>query len=384
MDPSQWWMLIALIVLIVASAFLSAGEAAYSAASRVRLRSLEASGDKRTKNVLRLLDKSDRLRVTLAVCRYVCVVTAATVGTMLFTGLMDNKAAAAAISAAAVCAAILLAALVGGRQRLAEKIFKIGKSGGVTEDELITMVEAAHTEGGIDEHESQLIRSAIEFEDMEASDIMVPRVNVVAVDESASVEEIAGVFAEHGYSRLPVYRDTIDTVIGILHEKDLFSLVRQGKTDIHSVLQNAVCVSENMKISAVLRLIQKARVHMAMVVDEFGGTSGIVTLEDILEELVGEIWDEHDEVEVLYKKVGENTFLVSGSENLEDMFEELGVHPEEEFDVISVGGWVTERLERIPKAGEQFSYENLDITVTKANVRRVLEVRVKVNDVGGA
>ncbi len=384
MDPSQWWMLIALIVLIVASAFLSAGEAAYSAASRVRLRSLEASGDKRTKNVLRLLDKSDRLRVTLAVCRYVCVVTAATVGTMLFTGLMDNKAAAAAISAAAVCAAILLAALVGGRQRLAEKIFKIGKSGGVTEDELITMVEAAHTEGGIDEHESQLIRSAIEFEDMEASDIMVPRVNVVAVDESTSVEEIAGVFAEHGYSRLPVYRDTIDTVIGILHEKDLFSLVRQGKTDIHPVLQNAVCVSENMKISAVLRLIQKARVHMAMVVDEFGGTSGIVTLEDILEELVGEIWDEHDEVEVLYKKVGENTFLVSGSENLEDMFEELGVHPEEEFDVISVGGWVTERLERIPKAGEQFSYENLDITVTKANVRRVLEVRVKVNDVGGA
>ncbi len=377
-------MLIALIVLIVASAFLSAGEAAYSAASRVRLRSLEASGDKRTKNVLRLLDKSDRLRVTLAVCRYVCVVTAATVGTMLFTGLMDNKAAAAAISAAAVCAAILLAALVGGRQRLAEKIFKIGKSGGVTEDELITMVEAAHTEGGIDEHESQLIRSAIEFEDMEASDIMVPRVNVVAVDESTSVEEIAGVFAEHGYSRLPVYRDTIDTVIGILHEKDLFSLVRQGKTDIHPVLQNAVCVSENMKISAVLRLIQKARVHMAMVVDEFGGTSGIVTLEDILEELVGEIWDEHDEVEVLYKKVGENTFLVSGSENLEDMFEELGVHPEEEFDVISVGGWVTERLERIPKAGEQFSYENLDITVTKANVRRVLEVRVKVNDVGGA
>ena len=377
-------MLIALIVLIVASAFLSAGEAAYSAASRVRLRSLEASGDKRTKNVLRLLDKSDRLRVTLAVCRYVCVVTAATVGTMLFTGLMDNKAAAAAISAAAVCAAILLAALVGGRQRLAEKIFKIGKSGGVTEDELITMVEAAHTEGGIDEHESQLIRSAIEFEDMEASDIMVPRVNVVAVDESALVEEIAGVFAEHGYSRLPVYRDTIDTVIGILHEKDLFTLVRQGKTDIHPVLQNAVCVSENMKISAVLRLIQKARVHMAMVVDEFGGTSGIVTLEDILEELVGEIWDEHDEVEVLYKKVGENTFLVSGSENLEDMFEELGVHPEEEFDVISVGGWVTERLERIPKAGEQFSYENLDITVTKANVRRVLEVRVKVNDVGGA
>ncbi len=377
-------MLIALIVLIVASAFLSAGEAAYSAASRVRLRSLEASGDKRTKNVLRLLDKSARLRVTLAVCRYVCVVTAATVGTMLFTGLMDNKAAAAAISAAAVCAAILLAALVGGRQRLAEKIFKIEKSGGVTEDELITMVEAAHTEGGIDEHESQLIRSAIEFEDMEASDIMVPRVNVVAVDESTSVEEIAGVFAEHGYSRLPVYRDTIDTVIGILHEKDLFSLVRQGKTDIHPVLQNAVCVSENMKISAVLRLIQKARVHMAMVVDEFGGTSGIVTLEDILEELVGEIWDEHDEVEVLYKKVGENTFLVSGSENLEDMFEELGVHPEEEFDVISVGGWVTERLERIPKAGEQFSYENLDITVTKANVRRVLEVRVKVNDVGGA
>ena len=160
----------------------------------------------------------------------------------------------------------------------------------------------------------------------------------------------------------------------------MFALLRAGNADVKSALSNTVCVSENMKISAVLRMIQKARVHMAVVVDEFGGTAGIVTLEDILEELVGEIWDEHDEVEVLYQKVDDNTFLVSGAEKLEDMFEEMGVETRDEFDSTTVGGFVTEKLEHIPKAGERLTFENLDILVTKANLKRVIEVKVRVNE----
>ncbi len=415
MDPSQWTMILVLALLMLLSGFFSASETAFTSLNRIRMKSMEAAGDKRARKVLRILDNYDKLLTTLLIGNNIVNIAAASIGTLLFMGIITSADVATTVSTAVMTVVTLifgeitpktlakerpegfaffarpilsflmtvlmpLNVLFSWWKKLLIRIFKIKKSGGVTEDELITLVETAHTEGGIDEHESQLIRSAIEFEDMEASDIMVPRVNVVAVAEDEPIDKIADVFAEHGFSRLPVYRETIDTIIGVLHEKDLFNLLRQGKSDIHPLLQNAVCVSENMKISAVLRLIQKARVHMALVVDEFGGTAGIVTLEDILEELVGEIWDEHDEVEVLYKRVDDNTFLVSGSENLEDMFEELGVEPKEEFDSISVGGWVTEQLERIPKAGERFSYENLDITVTKANVKRVLEVRVTVNE----
>ena len=259
-------------------------------------------------------------------------------------------------------------------------IFKKKKEQTYTEDELITIVETAEEEGGIKQHESQLIRSAIEFEDLDVDDIMVPRVNVVAIEEGTALDDINEMFASSGFSRLPVYAKTVDSIIGVLHEKDFYQLLREGGSDIHEKISPCICVSLNMKISKVLRMLQKAKVHLAIVVDEFGGTAGIVTLEDILEELVGEIWDEHDEVEVLYKKIDDNTFLVQGNENLDDMFEELGVETREEFDSTSVGGWVTEQMEKIPVAGESFAFENLDIVVTKANARRVLEVKVKVNE----
>lgn len=415
MDPSQWILIPVLIVLLVFSGFFSASETAYTSVNKIRLKSMEAAGDKRAKKALRLLDAYDKLLTTILIGNNIVNITMASLGTIFFLGLIANADAATATSTAVITVLTLifgevtpkvlakerpegfaffsypalsflmlvftpLTFLFSAWKKLLTKIFKIKRAEGMTEDELLTIVETAHDEGGLDEHESELIRSAIEFEDMAASDIMVPRVNVVAVDENTSIEEIADLFAKYGYSRLPVYSGTVDSIVGILHEKDVFILMRSKGTDIRPVLSNAVCVSENMKISAVLRLIQKARVHMAIVVDEFGGTAGIVTLEDILEELVGEIWDEHDEVEVLYQKVDDNTFLVSGSENLEDMFEEMGVDTRAEFDSTTVGGFVTERLEHIPKAGERFSFENLDITVTKANLKRVLEVKVRVGE----
>lgn len=415
MDPSQWILIIVLIALLILSGFFSASETAYTSVSRIRLKSMEAAGDKRAKKALKLLDKYDKLLTSILIGNNIVNITMASLATVFFIGIMQSTDLATTVSTIVVTVLTLifgevtpkvlakerpegfaffaypfLAFLVvlftplnvmfAGWKKLLTKIFKIKKMDADTEEELLTMVETAHDEGELDEHESELIRSAIEFEDMAAADIMVPRVNVIAVEENTPIEQIADLFAEHGYSRLPVYSGTVDSIVGILHEKDVFTLMRAGKTDMKSALSNTVCVSENMKISAVLRMIQKARVHMAIVVDEFGGTAGIVTLEDILEELVGEIWDEHDEVEVLYQKVDDNTFLVSGAENLEDMFEEMGVEPKEEFDSTTVGGFVTERLEHIPKAGERISYENLDITVTKANLKRVIEVKVKVND----
>lgn len=415
MDPSQWIILFVLVILIILSGFFSASETAFTSVNRIRLKSMEAAGDKRAKKALKLIDNYDKLLTTLLIGNNIVNIVGASLSTVLFMGLIRSAEVATTVSTAVMTVATLIFGEITPKTLAKErpegyvffarpiisglmviltplnvlfswwkilllKMFKIKRSEGMTEDELITIVETAHDEGGLDEHESQLIRSAIEFEDLDASDIMVPRVNVIAVGENEPMEKIADMFTEHGYSRLPVYSGTVDTIIGVIHEKDVFRELRKGNTDIKPIMQNAVCVSENMKISAVLRLIQKARVHMAIVVDEFGGTAGIVTLEDILEELVGEIWDEHDEVEVLYKKVDDNTFLISGSENLEDMFDELGVTMREEFDSVSVGGWVTEQLEKIPKVGERFSYENLDICVTKANLKRVLEVRVTVRE----
>lgn len=414
-DPSQWILIFVLIALLILSGFFSASETAYTSINRIRLKSMEAAGDKRAKKAIKLLDSYDKLLTTILIGNNIVNITMASLATVFFSKLIQSESVATVTSTAVVTVLTLIFGEVTPKvlakerpegfaffsrpilaflmliftpvnfvfsawKKLLTKIFKIKKSDAVTEDELLTMVETAHDEGGLDEHESELIRSAIEFEDMAAADIMVPRVNVIAVEENTPIEQIADLFSEHGYSRLPVYSGTVDSIVGILHEKDVFNLLRAKKTDVKSALSNTVCVSENMKISAVLRMIQKARVHMAIVVDEFGGTAGIVTLEDILEELVGEIWDEHDEVEVLYQKVDDNTFLVSGSENLDDMFEEMGVEAKEEFDSTTVGGFVTERLGHIPKAGERMSYENLDFTVTKANLKRVIEVKVKVNE----
>lgn len=415
MAPQQIILLVVLAVLIALSAFFSASETAYSSCNKIRLKSLEQQGNKRAKRVLKQLEHYDKVISTVLVGNNIVNITMTSLATVLFVSLIRSEQLAVTLSTVIMTVLVLIFGEITPKtlakenaeglvmavspviafimvilypvnwlfsmwKKLMGKIFKKKKEQTFTEDELITIVETAHSEGGLDEHESQLIRSAIEFEDLDVDDIMVPRVNVIAIEEKTSLEEIADVFSENGFSRLPVYSKTVDSVIGVIHEKDFYQLLRENKTDIHEKISPCICVSLNMKISKVLRMLQKAKVHMAIVVDEFGGTAGIVTLEDILEELVGEIWDEHDEVEVLYKKVDDNTFLVQGTENLEDMFEELGVDTREEFDSTSVGGWVTEQLQKIPLVGEKFSFENLDITVAKANAKRVLEVRVRVNE----
>lgn len=401
------------------SGFFSASEMAYSTVNKIRLRTLEADGNRKAKKALRLLDRYDRLLSTILIGNNIVNIVASTLAALLFADLIANEQAAAVVSTAVITVAVLIFGEITPKtlaknfaegfamhvtpvlwffivilfpidiilvpwKKLIGRI-KNKKASAITEDELINYVEAAQNEGGIDEHESRLIRSAIEFEDLDVDDIMVPRVNVVAVEENENLNAVADLFIDNGFSRMPVYCKTIDSIIGIVHEKDFNKLYRlpQSKrpATVKEIVQPVVCVAPGMKISTVLRMLQKAKIHMAIVVDEFGGTEGIVTLEDILEELVGEIYDEHDEVEVLCRKVGEDTYIVSGTHNLDDLFEEFGMNVREEFDSTTVGGWVTEVLGKIAATGDTITYENLDITVTKANIKRVLEVRVKVNPV---
>ena len=420
MEGYQVGLLVAVILLVLLSGYFSASEMAFSTANKIKLRTLEADGNRAAKRVLRMLSGYDRLLSTILIGNNIVNIASASLCTVLFTSFMTkNTDLAVTLSTIVLTVVVLIFGEITPKtlaknfaesfamrtypvlyffmillfpidiilvpwKKLIGKI-KNKKAAAITEDDIITYVETAENEGGIDEHESQLIRSAIEFEDLDVNDVMVPRVNVVAIDENESLDYIADLFLDNGFSRVPVYSKTIDSIIGIIHEKDFYKLYRMPKSSrpdsIKSIVQQVVCVSPGMKISTVLRMLQKAKIHMAIVVDEFGGTEGIVTLEDILEELVGEIYDEHDEVEVLSRKVGDDTYIVSGEHNLEQMFEEFDMNVREEFDSTTVGGWITETLGKIPSAGQTMQYENLDITVTRANNKRVLELKVKVNPV---
>jgi CBS domain containing-hemolysin-like protein len=246
----------------------------------------------------------------------------------------------------------------------------------------MTVVEEAEEDGTLGEEETKLIRSVIEFDDLEVGDILVPRVNVVGVEVGSSMDAIKDLFLKEGYSRFPVYKDSVDTIIGTIHEKDFFKAYMHGKKGIDGILQNAYYTTEHVKISNLLKDLQKKKVHLAVVLDEYGGTLGIVTLEDILEELVGEIWDEHDEEINYFRQLSEDTFVVDGNAPLGEMFDYFEMRGEDEnFEANTVSGWIIEQLEIIPHAGAKLSYLNLDFEVMKSTVRKVQQVKVTVNPV---
>jgi CBS domain containing-hemolysin-like protein len=195
------------------------------------------------------------------------------------------------------------------------------------------------------------------------------------------MDEIKEVFQKTGYSRLPVYRETIDNVIGLIHERDFFGAYINGDTVISHVIQEIVFTTEYTRISKLLKQLQKNKIHMAAVSDEYGGLVGIVTLEDILEELVGEIWDEHDEEEVLFGKIAENEYWVDGKCSLSDFLALYDLEDEDEkYESNTVGGWATEKYGNIPPIGEILRLKQLEIKIVKATQQKVLKVRAKVSE----
>ena len=411
MDGTQIGLLLAIIILIMLSGYFSASEMAFTSVNKIRLMNMEANGNKRAGAVLRATENFDKLLSTVLVGNNIVNITSASIATLFFNSLIKSANLATTVSTIVMTVVVLIFGeitpklfakekpeacamlfypllkmlmivltpinlIFSGWKWLLRKIFKFEKTSTVTEGELLTIVETAENEGELQEHESQLIRSAIEFEDLDVKDIMIPRVNVIAVEENSDMESVYDKFVQHGFSRMPVYAGNIDAVVGIIHEKDFYALLHDGGKDIKSIIQSSVCVSSSMKISTVLRMLQKAKVHMAIVVDEFGGTEGIVTLEDILEELVGEIYDEHDEIEILFKKVDDKTFIVSGDENVEDMYEKLALPAPDDIESTTVSGYITELMDKIPQAGEKLSLKDIEIEVTKASAKHVQEVKV--------
>ena len=419
-DPDSIALLIVLlIVLVLMSAFFSATETAFSAVNKTKLRVKAQDGNKRAKNALALAENYDRLLSTILIGNNIVNITLATLSTVLFTHLLaggGKEAMAATVSTVVATIVVLIfgeitpkmiakeksetvAMLTGypirffmiilfplsitfaGLKLLLRKIFKLNNEEKITEEELLTMVEEAQEEGSLDKEERELISSSIEFDDVLVEDILVPRVNVVAVSVDMPMEKIKKMFLEHNFSRMPVYRGSIDSIIGMIHNIDFFTALERGEKSICDCITPTAVATEHMKISTLLKSMQRQKVHMAIVVDEYGGTLGIATLEDILEELVGEIWDEHDEVVEYFTKVNDTTYLVDGRAELDNFFTLFGFDDDEsdKFDSQTVSGWVIEKLGYIPKKFEKFDYENLTISVNKLTQRKILEVKVVIN-----
>ena len=402
-------MTVAIVLLVMMSAYFSATETAFSCLNKIRMKSRAESGDHRAALAMDLVEDYDRLISTILIGNNIVNITASTVGTVLFTklyaaygptvstvvltlvvlifgeispkSLAKEHAESFAMFSAPILRVFLLVLrplnfLFSQWKRLLNMIFHPSEDQGITEEELITMVSEAENEGGLDQLESQLIRSAIEFGDLEAGDILTPRVDIVAVEDSASMEEIAAVFAESGYSRLPVYHKDVDDIVGVIHEKDFNAARYRGQGNISGCITPVHYTTANADLGLLLRTQQKKKTHMAIVVDEYGGTEGLLTMEDILEELVGEIWDEHDEVVESFRKQSDGSFLVAAGADLSDLYDLFSIKGD--CDASTVSGWVIDQLGRLPLVGDHFQAEGLDVTVTMVDHRRVLEVRVAV------
>ena len=409
---------VALVILVGFSAFFSASETAFSSLNQIRLKSRAEDGDSSAARVLNMAEQYDKLLSTILIGNNIVNIAAASIGTIIFTKMLGEERGATvstmvltivvlifgevtpkslakempetiATAVAPVLSLLMLMLtpltwLFSQWKRLLSHFVHSSESDTITEGELMTMVSEAESDGELTDRESELIRSAIEFDDVEVEEILTPRVDVVAVADDISLEELAQTFAESGYSRLPVYHGTIDNIIGVVHEKDFYIARLKKATKIEDLVAPTLYTTGSTQISQLLRTLREQHHHMAVVVDEYGGTEGIITLEDILEELVGEIWDEHDEVTEDFRKQSDGSWLVSGSASVDDLFETLDLPEDEDIDSNTVNGLVQEKTCHLPKVGDHFSLGEYDGVVTRTARRRVTEVRLTPADPAAA
>ena len=398
-----------IVVCVILSAYFSATETAFNTFNRIRMKNAAEKGDKKAALVLSLSEDYDSLISTILIGNNIVNILASAMGTLLFAKLITNPDVAAAVCTAVLTVLILVFGeispktmaknspdkfvlfsapiinalrillspfnfIFNGWQRLLSKVFKAADDQGMTEEELISIIEEAEEDGDIDKEESDLIKSAIEFGELEVGDIFTPRIDITALPSSATKEMVAKVFTESGYSRLPVYEESIDNIVGILYYKDFYNVAYKASVPLHEIIKPVIYVAITQPVNELMKELQEKQLHMAVVTDEFGSTAGIVTLEDILEEIVGEIWDEHDEIIEEIKKVGDKEYIVSGRANIENFFSALDL--DEEIESVTVGGWAMEVLGKIPEVGDSFEEYGIAVEVTEMDGRRVESVHV--------
>lgn len=398
----------AMVACVAMSAYFSATETAFSSLNKTRLKVLADDGNKRAALALRLAEDYDRLISTILIGNNIVNISVASIGTLLFVELYGD--AGATISTVVVTVVVLIFGEITPKsiakdmperfamfsapfihlwiwvltplnflfsqwKRLVSHFVKTDNDAKMSHEELLLFMEDVEQDGSIDENEGELLRNALEFRELTAEEILTHRIELEAVDVNESHAEIAQAFTQSRFSRLLVYRDTIDQIVGVLHQKDFYINGSMTDQPVAEIMTEPLFVYQHTKIRDILKMLQHKKSHIAVVVDDFGGTLGIVTMEDILEELVGEIWDEHDEVEEDFKKLGEDTYRVDCSVSLEDFMDFFDVKLES--DSVSVGGWVMEQLNRVPVKGESFTAQRLEITVSELSAYRVSAITVK-------
>ena len=402
---------LALILCIVLSAFFSATETAFSACNRVKLKTVEGPRKERAQIALSLLEKYDSLITTVLIGNNLVNIVATAIATLLFTTriLPGKEDLATTIASIVMTVVILFVGEVGPKtlakqqpekfamavgpairvlmvilkpldllfslwRKLLSKLVKPEREENQIEEELMTIIDEAQTEGDIEEDEGKLIRSAIEFNDQNASDIMTPRVDVTAIEDTATIEEAADLFRDTWFSRIPVYHEDLDHIVGILNEKDFYKKTHEGCTEITEIMKEPVFAPASLAISNLLKLFRTSKTHLVILLDEFGGTDGIVTMEDVLEELVGEIYDEHDEISEEVVEQEDGSLIVDGSMQLEELMEKFGL--ENTYDADTVGGWAGEMLEKVPEVGDSFTLRGYQFTVMEMDGFRVTRMQV--------
>ncbi len=415
MDPDPatafplWNYILFMALCLIGSAYFSATETAFSSLNKTRLKAMAEGGNKRAERTLKLAEKYDRLISTILIGNNIVNILLSSLGTVLFLHYAPKNGAT--ISTVVITVAVLvfgeitpksvakdipekfamfatpllqifiwillpLNFIFSGWKKLISKIFKLEEDTKMSQEELLMLVEEVQQEGGIDEDEGDLLKNAIEFAERKAEDILTHRTDLVALNVDTDKKEISKNFYESQFSRLLVYEENIDNIVGIIHQKDFYTENGITEKSVREIMTPPIFIQQSERINDILSELQKNKSHIAVVLDEYGGTFGIVTMEDILEELVGEIWDEHDEVIEEYRQQGEDTWIVDCTVNLEDFCEYFDFELAEEAESLSLGGWVMERLEKVPEVGDSFTYDRLTVTVTETDFHRVDYVQV--------
>ncbi|MBQ9985766.1 MAG: HlyC/CorC family transporter [Oscillospiraceae bacterium] len=407
MDIWQYTLIIAVLVML--SAYFSATETAFSSLNKTRLRTMVENGDKKAELALALAENYDKLISTILIGNNIVNIAASSIATLMFVGLIADTDLAATVSTVVITVVVLIFGEITPKsiakdsperfamfsapairvliwvltplnfifsmwKKLVSKIFKTEDNSKMSQEELLMLVEEVEQEGSLDTDEGELIRNAIEFGEQKAEDILTHRVDLEGFAEDADKAEIAELFEKTQFSRLLVYGESIDDIIGFIHLKDFLTPHGITEKPIKEIMSKPVFIQKSEKVNDLLKILQQNKSHIAVVIDEYGGTLGIVTMEDILEELVGEIWDEHDEVVLDFDKIDEDTYKVDCSANFEDFCEVFEI--EAETESISVGGWVMEQLGKMPEVGDKFEFEALEITITETDSHRVTQIRV--------
>ncbi len=402
--------IIIMAALVLMSAYFSATETAFSSLNKTRLR-LMSEKSKKAALALKLSENYDNLISSILIGNNIVNISLSSIGTVFFIDKFGDIGATlstvvitvmvlifgevcpksiakdmpesfAVFSAPIIRLFVWILAPINFLFSLLKKglskMLKVKDGEKTSQEELIMMVEEVTEEGTLNSEESILVQNAIEFSDLKAEDILTHRVDIEAFPVDAPKQEIAQAFSESKYSRLLVYEESIDNIVGVVHQKDFYTGTGVTKKEIRDIMTPPIFILPSKKIDELLRLLQKNKSHVAVVLDEYGGTYGLVTMEDILEELVGDIWDEHDEVTENYRRVGENNFRVNCAMTVDDFCAQFDI--EIETETISLSGWVTEQLAKIPDVGDSFDYLNLSIRVIATESHRVSEVEVVVND----